>query len=79
MTGRLEYMTLVKDGEKHRMAFGAISKPNIQRKAEAARKIASIIEEHMNECGLAEREKNKRVKSFGKRVDRAIQLRAKRS
>jgi len=38
-----------------------------------------FIEEHMNECGLSEREKNKRVKNFGKRVDRAIQLRAKRS
>ena len=33
----------------------------------------------MSECGLSEREKNKRVKNFGKRVDRAIQLRAKRS
>jgi len=61
------------------MASGAISKTNIQRKADAARKIASIIEEHMDECGLSEREKNKRVKSFSKRVDRAIQLRAKRS
>jgi hypothetical protein len=72
-------MTLVKDGDKRLMASGALSKPNPQRKAEAARKIASIIEEHMTECGLSEREKNKRVKSFGKRVDRAIQLRAKRS
>ncbi len=72
-------MTLVKDEEKHRMASGALPKPNPQRKAQAARKIASIIEEHMSECGLSEREKNKRVKSFGRRVDRAIQLRAKRS
>jgi hypothetical protein len=72
-------MTLVEDREKCRMASGAVSKPNIQRKAEAARKIAAIIEEQMNECGLSERQKNKRVKSFGKRVDRAIQLRAKRS
>ncbi len=60
------------------MASGALSKPSPQSKAEAARKIASIIEEQMNESGLSEREKNKRVKSFGKRVDRAIQLRAKR-
>lgn len=69
----------VKDGENHRMASRALSKPSTQSKAETARKLASIIEEHMNECGLSEREKNKRVKSFGKRVDRAIQRRAKRS
>jgi len=72
-------MTLVEDGEKHRMASRALPKPNTQRKADAARKIASIIEEHMTECGMSEREKNKRVKRFGKRVDRAIQSRAKRS
>ncbi len=72
-------MTLVKDRGKRRMASSAVSKPNSQRRAEAARKIAVIIEEHMNECGFSEQEKNKRVKSFGKRVDRAIQLRAKRS
>ena len=72
-------MTLVKDGEIHRMASRALSKPDPKRKAEAARKIASLIEEHMDERGLSEREKNQRVKSFGKRVDRAIQLRAKRS
>jgi hypothetical protein len=72
-------MTLVKDEDERHMASGALSKPNPRRKAEAARKIASIIEEQMDECGLSEREKNKRVKSFGKRVDRAIQLRAKRS
>jgi len=61
------------------MASSSFSKPNIQRKADAARKIASIIEAHMDECGLSEREKDLRVKNFGKRVDRAIQLRAKRS
>jgi hypothetical protein len=61
------------------MASSSFSKPNTQRKAEAARKIASIIEDHMSECGLSEREKDRRVKNFGKRVDRAIQLRAKRS
>jgi len=72
-------MTLVKDEGQRRMASTALPKPNPPRKAEAARKIAAIIEEHMNECGLSEGEKNKRVKSFGKRVDRAIQLRAKRS
>jgi len=79
LTYRVECMTLVKDGEKHRMVSRALSKPNTKRVAEAARKIAAIIEEHMDECGLSEREKNKRVKSFGKRVDRTIQLRAKRS
>lgn len=72
-------MTLVKDKGKGRMASNAVPKPNPQGKAEAARKIASIIEEQMTECGLSESEKNKRVKSFGKRVDRAIELRAKRS
>lgn len=59
------------------MASNAVSKPN--RKTEAARKIASIIEEQMSELGLSEIDKNKRVKSFGKRVDRAVKLRAKRS
>lgn len=72
-------MTLVKDGENRHMASRALPKPNAKTKAVAARKIASLIEEHMNECGLSEAEKDKRVKSFGKRVDRAIQLRAKRS
>jgi hypothetical protein len=47
--------------------------------AEAARKIASIIEEHLSECGLSEKEKNERVKGLGKRADRAIELRAKPS
>jgi hypothetical protein len=72
-------MTLVKNGEKHCMVSRALPKVSIKNKTEAARKIAAIIEEQMSECGLSEREKNKRVKSFGKRVDRAIQLRAKRS
>jgi hypothetical protein len=72
-------MTLVKNEGNRYMASRALSKPNAKNKAAAARKIASIIEEHMNECGLSETEKNKRVKRFGKRVDRAIQLRAKRS
>ncbi len=72
-------MTLMKDGENHRMATRALPQPNAKSKTEAARKIASIIEEHMDQSGLSEREKNKRVKNFGKRVDGAIQLRAKRS
>ena len=69
----------MKNGENRYMASRALSKPNAKNKAAAARKIAAIIEEHMNECGLSEAEKNKRVQSFGKRVDRAIRLRAKRS
>jgi hypothetical protein len=79
LTYRVECMTLVKDAEKNLMASRGLSKPKTQSKTEAARTIASIIEEQMSECGLSEREKNKRVKSFGKRVDRAIQLHAKRS
>ena len=59
------------------MASNAVSKP--KRTTEAARKIASIIEEQMSELGLSENDKNKRVKSFGKRVDRAIKRRAKHS
>lgn len=61
------------------MASNAVPKLNPKRKADAARKIAAIIEEQMTGCGLSEREKNKRVKNFGNRVDRAIQLHAKRS
>jgi hypothetical protein len=72
-------MTLVNEKGTRLMASGALSKPNPQRKIEAARKIAAIIEEQMSELNLSEGEKNKRVKNFGKRVDRAIQLRAKRS
>jgi hypothetical protein len=64
-------------GRESSMASNAVSKPN--RKTEAARKIASIIEEQMSELGLSESDKNKRVKSFGKRVDRAVKLRAKHS
>ena len=38
---------------------------------EALRKIASLIEAHMTERGLSEREKNRRVRRFAKRVERA--------
>jgi len=46
-------------------------------KPQAAAKIASLIEEHMTECGLSERQKNERVIEFGKRVDKATAHHAK--
>lgn len=53
-------------------------KPKPDRRT-AARRIAALIEQHMTESGLSEREKNNRVKQFSKRVDKAIARRAKRA
>jgi len=69
-------MSLEVNGENRPMASRAVPKPDSQRK-DAARRIATLIEEHMTKCGLSEREKNKRVKQFAKRVDKATH-RAKR-
>lgn len=44
----------------------------------AARKIASLVEEHMTEKGWSEEEKDERVASFSRGVD-AIRARASRS
>ena len=44
---------------------------------EALRKIASLIENHMTDRGLPEKEKTRRVRRFSKRVERAIAARAK--
>jgi hypothetical protein len=60
------------------MASRALAKPKADRRA-AAQRIATLIEEHMTESGLSEQEKNKRVKQFSKRVDKAIARRAKRA
>jgi len=45
---------------------------------EAAKKIAGILEEHMTNAGLSEKEKNARVKKFSDRVDNAIRRSSKR-
>jgi hypothetical protein len=47
-------------------------------KPAAARKMASLLESHMAECGFSEEEKNQRVAKFGKLVDQAIRSHAKR-
>lgn len=77
-------MTLVTSGDK-RMASRAV-RPDTQghrqvklSKSDAARRIATLLDEHMTELGLSEKEKNKRVDRFGKRVDAAIRRHAKRS
>lgn len=44
---------------------------------QAAERIASLVETHMTERGFSEKEKNHRVKQFGKRVGMAIEPRAK--
>ena len=60
------------------MGSVAVAKPKPDRRA-AARRIAALIEQHMTDSGLSEREKNNRVKQFSKRVDKAIARRAKRA
>ena len=51
--------------------------PETASKASAATKLASLIEEHMNNLGLSEEEKDLRVARFAKRADLAIASRAK--
>jgi hypothetical protein len=51
--------------------------PKRLSKPQAAAKIASLIEEHMTERGLSEKQKNERVADFGKRVDIATARHAK--
>jgi hypothetical protein len=46
-------------------------------KANAASKLASMIEAHMTDIGLSDEEKNLRVARFGKRADAAIESHAK--
>ena len=46
-------------------------------KETAASKLASLIEEHMSDLGLSEKEKDRRVASFVKRTDLAIESHAK--
>ncbi len=46
-------------------------------KANAAAKLASLIEEHMSDLSLSEEEKDLRVARFAKRADLAIESRAK--
>ena len=44
---------------------------------QAAQRIASLLEQHMSEQGLSEKEKNAKVKQFATRVSSATQRRAK--
>lgn len=41
-------------------------------RSNAARKLASVIENHMNELGLSEQQKNERVSTFTNRVNGAL-------
>jgi hypothetical protein len=63
------------------MASRAVRPGNASKlsKDAAARQIASLLETHMTEASLSEREKNQRVEKFGKRVDQAIRRNAKGS
>jgi hypothetical protein len=54
-----------------RVAVESVSRAN------AASKLASMIEEHMSELGLSEEEKSLRVARFAKRVDVATESHAK--
>jgi hypothetical protein len=64
------------------MVTKSVARPEADRKRlsrpQAAAKIASLIEEHMAECGLSEKQKNERIDEFSKRVDNAIARHAKR-
>jgi hypothetical protein len=46
-------------------------------KKDAAKKLAAMIEQHMSELGLSDKEKNIRVAKFSEHVDHAIASRAK--
>jgi prolyl-tRNA synthetase len=46
------------------------NKISINRK-EAARRLAAMLEEHMDEQGLSEAQKNAKVAKFAKNVDKA--------
>lgn len=52
-----------------------VVEPTVKEKA--ASKIAAIIEQHMCDLGLSEEEKNLRSARFVRRVDAAIENRAK--
>jgi hypothetical protein len=44
---------------------------------DAAKKLASMIAQHMTDLGLPEEKRNRRVAKFGERVSRAIASHAK--
>jgi hypothetical protein len=46
----------------------ASSRHLVLSKKETAKKLATMIEEHMTELGMSEEEKNRRVAKFGERV-----------
>jgi hypothetical protein len=46
-------------------------------RSQAAAKIASLVEEHMTECGFSEEQKTQKVAEFGKRVDKTTARSAK--
>jgi len=46
---------------------------------DAARRIASLLEEHMDSLGLSERQKSETVAKFSKAVARDLRARPKRS
>ena len=65
------------------MATKTVARPEIDSqkglsRSQAALRIASLVEEHMTERGLSEKQKNERVAKFGERVDEATAPRAKR-
>jgi hypothetical protein len=62
------------------MATRIVASPEKEKKLprqEAAKRIASLVETHMTESGFSEREKNRRVAQFRKRVEASIARLAK--
>jgi hypothetical protein len=63
------------------MASSVLSKEIVHRqkigKAEAARKIAALVEQYMDARNFSEREKDLRIERFAQRIDGIIERRAK--
>ena len=55
------------------MATRAIAPQQKQKlsRSEAASQMAALVETHMTTCGFSESDKNKRVKQFSDRVEKA--------
>jgi hypothetical protein len=65
---------LESSNNRRNMKLSMATQPNKPRlsRAEAAKKIARLLEEHMTEMGLTEAEKDECAKQFARNVDKAI-------
>ena len=59
---------------RHRPTAGTRAVP----RSEAARRIAALLEEHMETSGLTEEEKSKRVRRFSRAVTKDLRARPRR-